>query len=65
MEKGGEISGLISIIPPIAPLVTSSAIKTIITPKDSFLRFLKYAQDTLPFISIRKTTKFKGFYRKG
>ena len=59
LEKGGEISGLISIIPPVAPPVTSSVIKMIITPKDSFPDFLKYAQDTLPFISIRKTTKIR------
>ena len=59
LEKGSEICGLISIALPVAPRITSSVIRLIIAPRDSFCELLRYAQDNLPFISVRKITKIK------
>lgn len=59
LVKGGDICGLISITPPIVPPTTSAIIKIVIAPKDLFREFLKYAQDNLPFISIKNITKIR------
>ncbi|MFH0774699.1 MAG: PqqD family protein [bacterium] len=59
LEKGSEISGLISIALPVSPRITSSVIRLIIAPRDSFSELLRYAQDNLPFISLRKVTKLR------
>ncbi len=59
LEDNGEICGLISISLPIQQCITTANIKLIIVPKNMFIDLLKYAQDILPIISIKKITKIR------
>jgi len=59
LEKDREIRGLISISLPIQQYITAANIKLVITPKDRFIDLLRYAQDILPNISIKRITKIR------
>ncbi len=57
--RGEEISGFISISPPIVPYATAGMFKIICAPKDFIGDILRYAYDNLPFISINNITKIR------
>lgn len=59
LTKGKEMLGLIGISPPIVSPATAATIKIVATPKEFSCDLLRYAYDTLPFISIKKVTKIR------
>jgi len=61
LRKNSEIIGLISIGVPIMPRVTAAVIKLIIAPKEYFVDFIKYAQDSFPLLTVKRITKIKIF----